>query len=350
MFPYWVIYAIWVAGSVQYSRREFNRESRLFFVTAVLFTVLFVGLRYKVGGDWGAYEEIYENIYFQPLIPALGFSDPGYAVLNWISARLDTGIWLVNLVCSILFMAGVGRLATRQPAPWLAIVVAIPYLIIVVAMGYTRQAAAIGLICFGLSDASERSLGKTVFYVAVATLFHKTAVLLLPVMIAPIATRKPLYGLIGCVLFVGLFAVFLRGKSDQLVANYVQSDYDSQGAAIRVAMNVLAASIFLILRKDMDFTSYQRSVWTYISLLALVSVPALVTFSASSGVDRLSLFLIPMQLVSLSRLPSTIGKTSSAYAFLIFIIITYSFTIQFIWLNYATNATSWLPYKSVILP
>lgn len=37
--------------------------------------------------------------------------------------------------------------------PLLAILVAVPNLIIVVAMGYTRQAAAIGLICFAVADA-----------------------------------------------------------------------------------------------------------------------------------------------------------------------------------------------------
>lgn len=334
---------------MQYSRSEFHRNNRILFATAAILTALFVGLRYQVGGDWGAYQGIYNDIYFQSFLPALKLSDPGYSALNWIFGQMEVGVWAVNLVCGIVFMAGVGRLASRQPAPWLAIVVAVPYLVIVVAMGYTRQAAAIGVICFGLADASERTIKQLVIYVAIATLFHKTAILMLPVMVAPVITRKPLIGLMGCIFFVILFLVFLRGNSDRLVSSYVQGNYDSQGAAIRIAMNVLAAVVLLLLRDRMRLTRYQRSFWTYNALLALVSVPALISFSASSGVDRLSLFIIPLQLVALSRVPGAWGRTPATSAVLTFSVIAYGFAIQFVWLNYATNAMSWLPYRSVML-
>jgi len=347
---YWLIYGMWTAGAVQYSRSAFHRNNRIAFGLAAIVTALFVGLRYQVGGDWGAYQGIYSNIYFQPLGPALKLSDPGYAALNWLFGQMDVGIWAVNLVCGTMFMIGVGRLASRQPAPWLAIVVAVPYLVIVVAMGYTRQAAAIGVICFALADASERSLRTMVICVAVATLFHKTAILMLPVMIAPVATRKPLVGLIGCVFFVLLFLLFLRDTSTNLVTSYAQSNYDSQGAAIRIAMNVLAASVLLLLRDRMGFTPYQRGFWTYAALLAFVSVPALLSLSASSGVDRLSLFLIPMQLVALSRLPDAWARTAATKAVMTLGVIAYSFAIQFVWLNYATNAVAWLPYDNFVLP
>lgn len=350
MFLYWLIYGMWTAGAVQYSRSKSHRNSRVLFVVATVLTALFVGLRNEVGGDWGAYRGMYETIYFQSFLESLRVTDPGYATLNWIFGQIDMGVWAVNLVCGIVFMAGVGRLAAHQPAPWLAIVVAVPYLIIVVAMGYTRQAAAIGVICFGIADASERSLGRMVVYVAVATLFHKTAILLLPVMIAPVATKKPLIGLLGCVFFVVLFSVFLRSTSDQLVTNYAQSNYDSQGAAIRIAMNVLAAGVMLLLRNRMTLTPYQRSFWTYNALLAFASVPALLSLSASAGVDRLSLFLIPLQLVALSRLPTAWGRTPATSATLTFGVIAYSFAVQFVWLNYATNANAWLPYDNVALP
>lgn len=345
-----MLYGIWTAGAVQYSRAGFHRNNRLLFGLAAAVTALVIGLRYQVGGDWFTYEGMYQTIYFQPFEDSLSLTDPGYAALNWVFSRLEVGIWAVNLVCGTIFMAGIGRLASRQPAPWLAIVVAVPYLVIVVAMGYTRQAAAIGVICFALADANERSIPRLVMFVAVATLFHKTAILMLPVMIAPIATRRPLIGLVGCVLFVVLFLVFLRSNTDQMVTNYVQSNYDSQGAAIRVAMNVLAAAIMLLLRNRMEMTSYQRSFWTYNALLALVSVPALALASASSGVDRISLFLIPLQLVALSRLPEAWGRTAATRTALTFGVIGYGFAIQFVWLNYASNAMSWLPYDNVALP
>lgn len=347
MTPYWVLYALWTTGSVQFLRRRISANNKTLFAIAAVLTALLIGLRFNVGGDWGAYQEIYNNIYFQPLGTAFGLSDPGYAALNWLFAQANIGVWAVNLICGILFMAGVGRLASTEPNPWLAMLVAVPYFIIVVAMGYTRQAAAIGIISYGLSGASETRVLRLVGFVAVAALFHKTAILLLPIMLLPVLKRNLLIGGLGALAFIVLFSLVLSSRSDQLVSIYVQGTYDSQGAAVRIAMNVLAAVLLLLFRKRMNFTPYLEKYWTYNALLAVLSVIALVTFSASAGVDRLSLFLIPLQMVTLSRLPYVFSGPRGPSGAVLLAVMGYSFAVQFVWLNYATNAGSWLPYRFV---
>lgn len=340
------MFAMWMSGTVQFTRRGVDRNSRVLFAVAAVLTALFIGMRYDVGGDWWAYQQIYNTIYFQPFGDALTLSDPGYAALNWLCGQAEIGIWAVNLVCGVLFMAGVGRLASRQPNPWLAVLVALPYLVIVVAMGYTRQAAAIGIISYGVADASERKLMRMIGFVAVAALFHKTAILMLPIIVAPVATRNLLLGAVGAAAFALLFLLVLGSASERLVTSYAQSNYDSQGAAIRIAMNVLAAGFLLALRNRMGFTPYQRSYWTYNAILALLSIIALLSLSASSGVDRLSLFLMPLQMVALSRLPFSVTANGRPSIPLLLGVIGYSFAIQFVWLNYADNAKSWLPYAA----
>lgn len=347
MTPYWLLYAMWTAGTVQFSPERAGKNSRTLFAVAAVVTALLIGLRYQVGGDWNAYLGIYNSIFFQPLPTSLTLTDPGYALLNWIFAQANIGVWAVNLVCAVLFMAGVGRLASRQPNPWLAVLVAVPYLIIVVAMGYTRQAAAIGIVCFGIADASERHVVRLVAFVAVAALFHKTAILILPVLLLPIVTRNFLLGAIGAFVFALLFGFVLQGATDQMIASYAQSNYDSQGAGIRIAMNVVAACVMLIFRDRLGFDSFARSFWTYNAILALLSVVALFSLSASSGVDRLSLFLIPLQIVTLARLPYLTARPSVV---ILLGVLFYTFAVQFVWLNYATNADSWLPYSAVFAP
>lgn len=347
---YWLLFGFWLLGTVHFTRpSQAINSARAFTVVAVL-TALMIGLRYRVGGDWEPYLHIYESIYFQPLLPALQLSDPGYAFANWIAARTDTGIWLPNLVCAILFTAGVGRLASRQPQPWLAMLVAVPYMIIVVAMGYTRQAAAIGIVSFAIADATERNLGRTIVLVGIAALFHKTAILMLPLALGPVALRQPLTALVGVVSFLILFVVLLRSQSTDMITNYAQSDYDSQGAGIRISMNVAAGAVFLLLRKRMGLDPYQRTYWTLNAVLAFASILALASLSASSGVDRLALFLIPLQLVALSRLPQALSGSVRPLPSVLFGIVGYSFAVQFVWLNYAANAQWWIPYNTVILP
>jgi hypothetical protein len=345
---YWFLFGIWTAGAIQFGRQRFHAYNRPFFVAAAAGSAVLFGLRYGVGGDWGSYLDIYQAILFQSFLPALRQTDPGYAFLNWLASRDDWGIWFVNMASGILFMGGLARLAWRQPNPWLAILVAVPYFIIVVAMGYTRQAAAIGILCWAVADASHDRILRLVVLVGVAALFHKTAILFLPILLAPMATRNPLLAIVGAAAFALLANGFLGGESDRLVASYVTSTYDSQGAAIRVAMNVVAAAFLLVFRKRMGFDDFSKSFWTICSVLAVVSVFALLGLSASSGVDRLSLFLIPLQIVAFSRLPYALSETTRPLPSMLIGVIGYSFAVQFVWLNYADNSTAWLPYRDVV--
>ena len=349
MTAYWILFIVWAAGAVQFARRQAGTSDKLFFVAAAVATAIMIGLRFEVGGDWGAYVRIYEDIFFQPLGVALRRTDSGYAFLNWLGAQGDLGIWFVNLGCSILFMAGLGRLASRQPNPWLAILVAVPYLIIVVSMGYTRQGAAIGIICWAIADASPTRMIRLVILVAAAALFHKSAILFLPILLAPILTRNPLLAAVGAVVSALLASLFIGAASDQLVANYVSSNYDSQGAAIRIAMNVVAAASFLLFRERLGLDPFAKGFWTICAVLAVISLVALQTFSASAGVDRLALFLIPLQVITFSRLPYALSDRGRPLPSVLLAVVGYSFVVQFVWLNYADNASYWLPYRTTLL-
>lgn len=345
MLPYWLMFVLWSLGAVQTERRRVRDTRILFFAGAAVLTAALIGLRFEVGGDWGSYTRMYDMVYFMSFADAVKTTDPGYAALNWLSTQGELGIVAVNLVCAALFMGGVGRLAWRQPNPALAVLVAVPYLIIVVAMGYTRQAAAIGIICFAVADASERRLIRLIVLIGVAALFHKTAVLMLPLLLVPVLRRNPIYGVFGAILFVALFVLVLRDTSDRLVTNYVQGDYDSQGATIRVSMNVAAAMLFMGLRKRIDMPPFEKSFWFVCSVLSFVAVPALLVSSASSGIDRISLYLIPLQIIVYARLPYILGNGGKALPSILIAVVGYCFLVQFVWLNYATNAVYWVPYK-----
>lgn len=339
---------MWSIAAVQTERRHGHAPRVLLFIGAAIATTLMVGLRNAVGGDWATYQGMYEDIFFLSLPLATEVTDPGYAVVNWSMAQFGAGLPFVNLICAILFTGGLARLAWRQPNPALAMLVAVPYLIIVVAMGYTRQATAIGILCFAVADASQHKILRLVILVGIAALFHKTAILFLPILLAPIITKNFLLGLFGAVAFALLYTVFLGSSSDRLVTNYINSDYNSQGAAIRVTMNVLAAALMLAFRNRMGLDNFSKSFWTICSVLAFASVPALAVSSASSGIDRLALFLIPLQIITFSRLPYALSRTSQPLPSILLGVIAYSFAVQLVWLNYADNASSWLPYAMAI--
>ncbi|WP_267414709.1 EpsG family protein [Sphingomonas sp. GC_Shp_1] len=348
MLVYWLIFAFWSVGAIQSERRR-DRDPRrpLFIVTAVAMVVL-IGFRFQVGTDWLNYLDIYNNVSLLTFFDALRATDPGYGFFNWLAAQLGYGVVFVNFLCAILFVYGFATLAWRQPNPALAALVATPYLIIVVSMGYTRQAAALGLLCLAITDASDRKLLRIVVLVGLAALLHKSAILMLPIILAPILLRNYVLGALGVIVSAALFFFILRSSADGLVGQYVTSTYDSQGAAIRITMNVVAAGLFLAFRNRMDFSYFQRIYWTCNSVVAILSIVALAVFSASSGVDRFSVYLIPLQIVTYSRLPYAFSKDNRAVASALFAVIFYSFCVQAVWLNFADNARSWLPYRNVL--
>ncbi len=346
MIPYYILFVIWMAGAIQFSRSGDQSQNDATLWAASTATALMIGLRYEVGGDWGQYQRIFWDLANLNLEQAVRSGDPAYGALCWFMARVGLGIVSVNLICGLIFMWGLTRLAQRQPNPWLAIMVAVPYFIVVVAMGYTRQATAIGIVMAAIALSFDRRFGRALIYVLVAAAFHKTAVLALPLIGVTILRKKPVVGAVSALVFLGAYFVFLSSSVDNLLLNYVEGDYNSQGAAIRISMDVLAATLFFVLRKGLSFSEFEDSLWLNFALASVGAMIALLAVASSSGVDRIALFLIPLQVVVFGRIPYLSGNLLVPKAPFLFAVIGYSAAVLFVWLNYADNAWGWVPYQA----
>ena len=303
---------------------------------------LMIGLRYHVGGDWLAYEDIFADAKGESLGTLPVVADPGYYLINIAVQWLGGELWLVNLVCGAIFTWGLTRFAEAQQRPWLAMVVAIPYLVIVVAMGYTRQAVAIGLIMAGLASYTKTgSMLRFAAYVAVAATFHKTAVVALP-LIALANERGRFASLLIAVSATYLFyQFFLSASVGRFVTNYIDARYAAEGAGIRVAMSVLPAALFLIRSRSLGYTERERRVVRNLSVAAFVFLFLLIVVHSSAAVDRLALYTIPLQVAVLSR-PRSVFTSEGLGTFLV---LAYAAVVQFTWLNYAHHARYWVPYQ-----
>lgn len=350
MIPYWLIFLfpVWFAlTQLRSVQNQSNRWSGLWHAVFWLLVVM-IGLRHEVGGDWGNYIDHIEMVTNMPLQEALSHGDPGYALLNWLAAEIGLGIYFTNTVCALLFTWGLIVFCRAQPRPWLALVVAVPYLVTVVAMGYTRQGTAIGLAMLGLVALSERNTLRFVVFVALAATFHKSAVILMPLAILAGTKRK-----IWTAFWVGLssllfYRLMLEDSMDALTVNYIEAQYDSSGAAIRVAMNAVPAVLFLWFRRRFAMPQAERAFWSWMSLGALGFVVLLIVSPSSTAVDRVALYWIPLQLFVLSRLPNAIGNPNGLNSLLVSSVVAYSALVLFVWLVFATHAFAWLPYNNLI--
>jgi hypothetical protein len=337
---YWALFIFILVGA---SLEELIRwrSSGMLWVCGLMIALL-IGLRFHVGADWAPYSEMFELTSRMSLSRAATLSDPAYFVLNWLVYQVGADLWLVNLVCGLIFSTGLIRFAQAQERPWLTLLVAVPYLIIVVAMGYTRQGVAIGIILAGITQfLRSGSTARMALYVLPASLFHKTAVVALP-LIGLSSGRKRFIGLVlATAATYFLYSAFLSNFINKFIKDYIEIAYSSQGAGIRVAMNIVPAAIFFLNYRNMGFNKIEIAVWRNFSFAAFALLVLLWTVSSSTAVDRLALYVIPLQLAILPR--SWKGRLEGRLGFVL--VVLYSALVQFAWLTFAVHARFWVPYR-----
>ena len=310
-----------------------------------IFLVLMIGLRHEVGGDWFLYLEMLESYTFNSEDDRFGFQDPAYILLNILAVSSGFGIYLINLISAVFFSWGLIVFCRAQPRPWLALAVAVPYLITVVAMGYTRQGVAIGIAMLAIVALGQNSALRFILWIALAGLFHKSAIILVPFAVLA-KTKSRFFILILMALTSAILYVLLLGEAiDFLVHGYIQSEYQSSGAAIRIAMNAMPAAIFLLFRKRFQLLPAQQSFWTWMAYSALLFIVLLKVSPSSTAVDRVALYWIPLQVFVLARLPNALGLKNGKNAPWVCAVVAYSATVHFVWLVYADTAFAWLPYQ-----
>jgi hypothetical protein len=272
-------------------------------------------------------------------------SDPGYYLINWVMFDWGYEIYAVNLICGALFMIGLIIFAKRQPNPWLALAVAVPYLITVIAMGYTRQAVALGFVFWGLVSLENKDFKQFIVLMILAATFHKSAVLMIGLGMFLQGNGRLIRSLAVAAVGVGIYSAFLADYQQDLWKNYVEVQMQSQGAMIRVVMNLLPALIFLLYRKEWKKEFNDYSFWVMIVFGSLASV-VLVNY-ASTAVDRVALYFTPIQVVVFSRLPYLLRDKFNPQL-ITFSILIYYLLVLYVWLNYATHASSWVPYNNIL--
>ena len=348
MLPYWILFAMpaWLAIKNRNLPLSASRRWSQMWWFVFFFLVLMIGLRHEVGGDWGNYlHKINEarGITLKETINKT--SELGYYIFNWIAAQYTLGIYFVNTVSALFFTWGLITFCRIQPRSWLAMLVAIPYLVIVVAMGYTRQGTAIGFGMLGMVALADRRIFRFMLFVALAAMFHKSAVLLVP-LAALSNPRKKLWNTFWSALFfILLYSQFMESSMVAYQGGYVERELMSAGAAIRVTMNAVPGALFLFFRKRFALSKTDRLFWTFVAIIALVFVVLLQVSPSSTAVDRVALYFIPLQLVVLSRVPEVFGKSEIGRSNMVMLVILYSALVQLVWLLFATHAGWWLPYQ-----
>ncbi len=349
MFVYWSMFAFpALFAMVTGPRTDFrNTLNTLGLVLVFLLFAIPIGLRYEVGGDWATYELIVAYTSYEDFFDALVVGDPGFSFVAWVMARLGFEVWGPNFICGVILVTGIFQFCRRQDDMWLAMTASVPYLLIVVGMGYVRQAAAIGFILIALNQFERGAFARSVGWLLAAALFHASAVCIAPLFALAIARKHVLLVVPIGFATLALFAFLLSSRIDTLYENYVVAEYDSSGAMVRLLMNAVPALLLIKYRKQFPGSDWGRVLWLLFSALSLVMVAMVAASSSTTIIDRIGLFFIPIQLYVFGNIAVSMRMTERGRFYVTMLAVAYYSLILFVWLNYATHADKWVPYRFV---
>ena len=343
MFGYWILIGIPIFLSFMSSAGK-KLDSSLFWVG--VFYILFIGLRYEVGADRWAYEDMYFSIAsYSSLRDALEITEPSFVIINWVLGQFNAGVYWVNFVVSIIFVTGLVRFAKTTPLPFIALIAVTPYLVIAIGMSATRQSAAIGLV-FHLMASWRQNLPFKFTLSALATSFHTSgimsAVFVLQSIKMPMWLRLLVYAGGGAIMYPILSATESAQKYQK---TYLEDNIVSSGALMHALLNGIPALIYLVFWRQWH-NRFGRN--DLLPMLAVLSILSVFSVSISStGVDRLALYLSPIQMIVYGSLPYLFGATYKTQLSVFVIII--HIIIQYLWLAYANTAEPFLPYQNLII-
>ena len=348
MFPYWLLFGFFAVGALTGQARLGRADPfrSPIFAAACFAMMLMVGFRLEIGNDWFAYVRMFDRTAFQDIEQILGGADPGFGLLNWVVKSFDWPDWVVTLTGAMIFARGLYSFSRTQPEPWLAALIAIPYMTIVVAMGYNRQGIALGFLLMGLAGFVQgRPYVRFLGFVVLAALFHAPAVVAIPLTVIGLPPRDRLAQLtIAPAVIWYLYSFAIEGNVDRYVTNYVTAAMQSEGAGIRLALSLLPAILFFLFHRRLAYGDEEKPLWRNFSVAAIGLSALYLVFPSSTAIDRVAIYILPLQLAVFSRIPLLVGERTFGRALVIFLALA----IQFVWLNYATHAKLWIPYKLVV--
>ena len=346
MIPYLGLFAYFACAALVSALRQVRLHRGPLWISAFILIVV-IGFRWHVGADWNGYASLLRYARLSRSINLNLGAEPGYALLNSIAALENWDLWFPDLICATIFTYGLLAFCRQQPNPWLALVVACPYLIICVAMGYTRQSAALGLVMLALAEFTRRSQARMFISLGLASTFHASAIVLPALFGLAIVRRTFITGLILAVFGVALYFAFSERIAMRML-DYETTNYNPTGAIPRILMNVFAALIFLSLRRRFTNVPEEVRLWTLFSLATFLTIPLLYIVPSKTIIDRFGIYLTPLQVFVLPRVPVVFGRGRGQNFLLVVAVILYSLAAEVVWLNFGTEARSWIPYRNYL--
>jgi hypothetical protein len=216
-------------------------------------------------------------------------------------------------------------------------------------MGYSRQGAALGLSLLAFQALTRDKIFRFAVIIIIAALFHKTALVLLGAAVLLIKKNRMQVIVFFSIFFLLSYFLFLKDVIENLfLYYYFENQYESSGALIRLSMLIVPSLILLLFPGRFKMHPKELSLWKSFSLVSILAFIAFFLIDASTAIDRMALYLLPIQMAVFSYLPEFFGARSEARQWIVLFIILIYALILYVWLAFANYSIYWQPYRSLL--
>ncbi|AQA16908.1 hypothetical protein BST95_00400 [Halioglobus japonicus] len=347
MYTYISIYfSLALIGLMKGSRRQ---NVLLLFALFFLF-VAFVGFRFETGCDYTGYFLRWSNFDVNADFWS-GLNEPGFFLLTKTVKSLGLDYVWLNVICAAIFFYFAVSFSYRHPRPLLLLAIMFPLLVIQLSMSGVRQALAVALLMGAFGAFFDGSRIKVAAYVLLASTFHQSAVIFLPLALMVGRTVSYWRMILAMLLLMPVALYLLSDRLDVYQARYFEETYgemESAGALLRLGLIIIISLLFFNYRKRMrKYFPKEYSLMEIVALASLFLVP--IAFVNTVVVHRLIYYVAPMQLFTFAALPYAMsvhfgGRRFSelipAGVFLLYVVV---------WFSLSSHArTCYVPYDSFL--
>lgn len=335
--------------AVVYDIKGYQKQKKLWYNVVLIWFIFVSGLQYCVGTDIFEYTNFFKNFNTKSFhLSDLGYymddqKQPGWMLLIYFCRVFTDDFIIVKIIQAFFFNVALFSFFKRETKYWFVCVLIyalISYLII--NFNVLRHSFALGFALYGFSYLRQKKYIQYFVFVAIAWLFHSTAILLLIFPLFHLLKYNKWSLLVFLILFTGV--VFFLYKADlvsillTIIDNgYLGEDLSSLGSTYMSSQRqgandsfsifslkrllILFVVVYYIIRKKDLFVGSFGVTYLLISILA----------SFMQGLWRFRLYVDPFYYIILAtiivELPQKIFKQKLLVYTIVFMLLFY-FTIR----------------------
>lgn len=221
MLPYIILFALSIFSISYCEIGKYKKYRKLLYDIIFIYAVLLAGLRYRVGGDTIMYMDGYNDI---PTLSELSFTDffyqmmePFYLLLCVLVRMISSDFFVFQIIHALLVNYSIFHFIKKYSNyPFIGLFIYFQWFYFIFSYEFMREALAVSIMLFAFPYYQQRSWKKYYACVAIALLFHMSAIItfFFPLLSNIRFNRKFILFLIfDIILFSFLKNVFLSGIS-----------------------------------------------------------------------------------------------------------------------------------------